>query len=912
MSSTTTKSRPDASEVSARSAGDAHAQSAKTLLQGLHTNAQQGLSAAQADENLQRFGPNELSAKARESGWLRFLKQFKNLLIVVLLVAAVLAAVLGEWLEAGVILAVVLANTLIGFFQEGKAEQALNAIQSMLSESAQVIRDGVTETIEARDLVVGDIVVLQAGDRVPADLRLLKVNNLAVQEAALTGESVAVNKQTDPLPGATSLADRTNMAYSGTVVTQGQAHAVVVATGADTELGRVNRMLANVEQLTTPLLRQMAQFARYLTFVILVVGALVFALGMLRGYDANYMFMAVVSLVVAAIPEGLPTILTVALAIGVTRMASRHAIIRRLPAVETIGAVSVICSDKTGTLTRNEMTVTSVLTGAGLYQVSGSGYRPEGEVRADSGAMPALTEQARLIAVLCNEARLVPPEEQADTAGSAADYTVEGDPMEGALLSFAMKAGADEQQLHKRWSRQTEIPFDSSYKYMATLHHETSSDTQFILMKGAPEAVLQRCSRVWDSQQPFNVEQWHQQIDAFAQTGHRVLALACKSHQGDQLAHEDLVDLEIVALVAIMDPPRDEAIKAIDTCRQAGIAVKMITGDHAKTAQAIGAMLHLEHTDHALTGKDIDELDDQQLAEALGNTDIFARTTPEHKLRLVTLLQADNRVVAMTGDGVNDAPALKRADIGIAMGKGGTAAARDASEMVLTDDNFASIVEAVHEGRTVYDNLKKAITFLLPVNGGESLAIILALLIGLTLPIMPLQILWVNMVSSIALALALAFEQSEADAMQRPPRRANEPWLSGFVVWRVIFVSILFTIGIFSMFEWAQSQGYSEAYARTLAVNTLVAMEVFYLFSVRYLRRSSLFTQGVKGTRHVLAAVGLVLVLQLLFTYAPWLQALFDTRNMSVVHGLLCIGAGVILFVVLELEKWAQRRWRKV
>ena len=889
---------------------NAHGTATEKLVEGLGSHARKGLSQSEAEQRLQRFGPNRLPEKRRESAWVRFAKQFKNLLIIVLLVAAALAGVLGEWLETAVILAVVLANTLIGFFQEGKAEHALNAIQSMLSDSAQVVRDGVTESVDARDLVVGDVVLLQAGDRVPADLRLLKVNNLAVQEAALTGESVAVNKQTDALSTAASLGDRINMAYSGTVVTQGQAHGVVTATGADTEIGRVNRMLADVEQLTTPLLRQMAQFARYLTLIILVVGAMVFALGMLRGYDASYMFMAVVSLVVAAIPEGLPTILTVALAIGVTRMASRHAIIRRLPAVETIGAVSVICSDKTGTLTRNEMTVTEVYTGPGLYQVAGSGYRPEGEVSAQDDDMPALNEQAVLVAMLCNEARLLPVESER----GATDYEVQGDPMEGALLSFAIKSGGELGALSEAWPRQAEIPFDSTYKYMATLHHRAAEDGSgsagVILMKGAPEAVLARCSRVAGTDEAFDEKAWHAQIDAFAKSGHRVLALASKACNGSHIDHDDLKDLEIVALMAIMDPPRDEAIKAVDTCRQAGIAVKMITGDHAQTARAIGEMLHLEHTAHALTGQDIDNMEDAALAEALRETDIFARTTPEHKLRLVTLLQADNRVVAMTGDGVNDAPALKRADIGIAMGKGGTAAARDASEMVLTDDNFASIVEAVHEGRTVYDNLKKAITFLLPVNGGESLAIILALLIGLTLPIMPLQILWVNMVSSIALALALAFEQSEADTMKRPPRRADEPWLSGFIIWRVIFVSILFTIGIFTMFEWAQAQGYSEAYARTLAVNTLVAMEVFYLFSVRYLRRSSLFTKGVQGTRHVLLAVGLVLVLQLLFTYAPWLQALFDTQNMSVWHGLMCIAAGVVLFIVLELEKWAQRRWR--
>lgn len=885
---------------------DAYADDINTVASKLDTDPKQGLSKQEAERRLTELGPNQLPEKKRESSWVRFAKQFKNLLIVVLLVAALLAGLLAEWLEAGVILAVVLVNAFIGFYQEGKAEQALQAIQGMLSERAKVIRAGHSDEVAARDLVVGDVVVLQAGDRVPADVRLTKVNNLSVQESALTGESVAVDKQQQTLESGAVLAERFNMAYSGTLVTQGQAHGIVVATGAATEIGRVNRMLSDVEQLTTPLLRQMAQFARYLTFVILAVGALVFALGMLRGHDASYMFMAVVSLVVAAIPEGLPTILTVALAIGVTRMASRRAIIRRLPAVETIGAVSVICSDKTGTLTRNEMTVTQLAIAGGVYSVSGNGYAPEGAIDTQGNDHNAQLAQVAKVALLCNEATLVAPEDNPDSDG----YSVQGDPMEGALLALAHKTEEGLDELRERHPRVAEIPFDSRYKYMATAHSSGQDGDYEILLKGAPEAVLERCSGVIGSDEPFNADDWHQHIDEFAQSGHRVLALASRRHDSAEIGHDDLREMTLVALVAIMDPPRDEAIEAIDTCYQAGIAVKMITGDHAQTARAIGGMLHLRKTKHAVTGRDIDEMDDAQLTEALQSTDVFARTTPEHKLRLVELLQAQNNVVAMTGDGVNDAPALKRADIGIAMGKSGTAAAREASEMVLTDDNFASIVEAVHEGRTVYDNLKKAITFLLPVNGGESLAIMLALLVGLTLPIMPLQILWVNMVSSIALALALAFEQSEQDAMQRPPRRANEPWLSRFILWRVVFVSVLFTIGIFSMFEWALAQGYSEAYARTLAVNTLVAMEVFYLFSVRYLRRSSLFGGGAKGTRHVLLAVALVFVLQLLFTYTPWLQALFATEGLSLLHGLYCIGVGCVLFIILELEKWLQRRLR--
>lgn len=878
----------------------------------LETDLQYGLKADQVQARRDQFGINKLPEKKREPAWKRLLKQLQNLLIVVLIVAAVLAGALAEWLEVGVILAVVLVNVLIGFIQEGKAEKALHAIQGMLAEHCKVLRDGTKQRVNSEELVPGDLVALEPGDKVPADLRLVQVSQLAIQEAALTGESVAVDKQPEPLFGAdtcnqVALAERTNMAYAGTLVTQGQGLGIVVATAANTELGRVNQMLANVEQLTTPLLRQMSQFARYLTLIIVLVGVLVFALGLARGNDASYMFMAVVSLVVAAIPEGLPTILTVALAIGVTRMASRHAIIRRLPAVETIGAVSVICSDKTGTLTRNEMTVTKLHTAAGLYDVSGAGYAPHGEVQPDAHQTP-LAQRVLEVAAYCNDARLVQKDDL---------YAVEGDPMEGALLTLVAKA-RNESLLHFQQStdlpRLAQIPFDSRYKYMATAHRRSNGEV-VAFVKGAPEAILQRCDSLYGSDDGLDKASWLQHIDALAGQGNRVLALACKtfSSQGfepQNFDHKDIDEsLALVALVAIMDPPRDEAIQAIEDCHGAGIMVKMITGDHSKTASAIGRMLHLKRTDRAVTGAEIDSMDDMQLAESIAKHDIFARTTPAHKLRLVTLLQAQHNVVAMTGDGVNDAPALKRADIGIAMGKGGTAAAREASEMVLTDDNFASIVKAVHEGRTVYDNLKKALTFLLPVNGGESLAIILALLFGLALPIMPLQILWVNMVSSIALTLALAFEASEPDAMKRHPRSATEPWLSGFIVWRIVVVSLLFTGGIFAVFEWAQAQGHSDAYARTMAVNTLVAMEVWYLFSVRYLRRQSFSLPDIKGTPPVLMAVVGVFMVQLLFTYSPWLQALFATQPLSFADGLICVAAGVLLFILLEIEKWLQRRY---
>lgn len=885
-----------------------HALTTEEAVKATGSHAENGLTQQQAGTRLAEEGANELPQRAAQPVWKRFLRQFNNLLISVLLIAGILAGLLGEWLDMAVIMAVVLTNAIIGFVQEGKAEKALHAIQGMLSLNALVIRDGQRQQIAARELVKGDVVVLEAGAKVPADIRVLKSSSLAVQEAALTGESVAVDKNEPAVDDATALAERSNMLYSGTLVTQGQGRGVVVATGKDTELGRIDRMLADVQELTTPLLRQMAQFSRYLTAIILAVAVLVFLLGWLRGNDISFMFMAVVSLVVAAIPEGLPVILTVALAIGVTRMASRHAVIRRLPAVETLGAVSVICSDKTGTLTRNEMTVAHVRLADALVDISGTGYAPQGEFSIAGESLPdtsaKIINQLARVAVLCNDSALQQKDGQ---------WQVSGDPMEGALLTLAAKAGLTQDELTRQSPRLADIPFDSRYKYMVTAHqHEQGVE---LLVKGAPEKIIDMCSSLWDSGQalskpPLDRDWWKAQVDALAADGQRVLALACTRRDTSEpkLSHDDLADMQLLGLVALLDPPRDEAIAAVKACHQAGISVKMITGDHAATASAIGQRLGLHKTEHALTGAELDTLDDAALNEAVNDTDVFARTTPEHKLRLVGVLQAQNNVVAMTGDGVNDAPALKRADVGIAMGRGGTEAAREASEMVLVDDNFASIVNAVHEGRTVYDNLKKAITFLLPINGGESLAIMLALIFALTLPIMPLQILWVNMVSSIVLALGLAFEASERDVMKRPPRPPREPWLTPFLLWRVAFVSVLFTIGIFAIFQWTLAQGHGEAYARTMAVNTLIAMEVWYLFSVRYLRRSSLFWQGIQGTKHVLIAVCTVFLLQLLFTYAPFMQSLFDTAGLQLQHGFICVGIGIALFAVLELEKWAWRR----
>jgi magnesium-transporting ATPase (P-type) len=884
-----------------------HAMAGEEVLGRLGVGAD-GLGEAEARERLERFGPNSLPPPKARSPFLRFLAHFDNLLIYVLLGAAGLTALLGHWIDTGVILAVCVVNAVIGFVQEGKAEQALAAIRQMLSPHAVVLRDGGRATIEASGLVPGDVVLLESGDKVPADLRLLRVKNLQAQEAALTGESVAVAKHPDPVAADAPLGDRASLAFSGTLVTYGHAQGVVVATGAATEIGRISTLLEGVERVTTPLLAQMEAFAKRLTGAILTLAALVFGFGFwLRDYGLDEMFMAVVGLAVAAIPEGLPAILTVTLAIGVQRMAARNAIIRALPAVETLGSVGVICSDKTGTLTRNEMTVRSIATADATFAIAGVGYAPRGQFERDGRPIepdehPALPPLL-VAGALCNEARLLQDE--------AGEWRVDGDPMEGALLALAMKAGHDLEREARRLPRTDEIPFESENRLMATLHHDHEG-RGYLFVKGAPERLIEICTAELgdEGERPLDPAAWQERIERFASSGERVLGLAMKAVPGDkrELGFDDVEDgLVLLGLLGLIDPPREEAIAAVEECRAAGIRVKMITGDHAATARAIAGQLHLDNATDTLTGQEIDRLDEAALRRRVMEVDVFARASPEHKLRLVQALQAEGQIVAMTGDGVNDAPALKRADVGIAMGMKGTEAAKEAAEMVLADDNFASIAHAVREGRTVYDNLKKAIVFLLPVNGGESLSIMAAILLGVMLPITPLQVLWVNMVSSVGLAMALAFEPTEPDAMRRPPRPADEALLNAFLLWRIGFVSVLFLAGIFGMFNYALFRGQELAEARTLAVNTLVVMEVFYLFSVRYLRTASLTFTGVTGTRPVLIAITVVTALQFIFTYAPFMRLLFDTRPVALLDGVTVVLVGVALFAVLELEKAARR-----
>ncbi len=873
-----------------------------------------GLSHEEAGRRLHQLGPNKLRARKRRGPLLRFFALFHNILIYLLLAAALVTALLDHWLDTWVILGVVLINTIIGFVQEGKAERALEAIAKMVSLESTVRRDSDNQRRPAEELVPGDIVVLHAGDKVPADLRLIECTELAIDEAILTGESFPVRKSLDTIEEDAPLGDRLCLAFSSTLVTAGYGLGVVVTTGNDTQIGRISELVEQTTQMETPLIRQITAFGRVLATAIVGIAAFTFAVGMLV-WSGSFvdMFLAAVALAVAAIPEGLPAIMTITLALGVQRMAGRNAIIRRLPAVDTLGAITAICSDKTGTLTRNEMVVKLLRTGGDRYVIDGQGYDAVGAIRMTGAKVPYVPEEhATLVecartGLLCNDAEVTLDEEGL--------LQVDGDPMEGALVVFARKAGLDDRTERRAWPRIHSIPFDSKHRFMATLHHAPSGE-RTASIKGAPEVLLDMCAteRWRDGERPLNREDWDGHYKALASAGTRVilLAKAVLPPETTAISAEDLSGrATLLGVIGIYDPPRDEAIAAVKECKEAGIAVKMLTGDHALTASAIGKQMGIGDGETVLTGREIEVLPDEALREAVGHTDVFARVSPEHKLRLVQALQARGDIVAMTGDGVNDAPALKCANVGIAMGIKGTEVSKEASEMVLTDDNFASIVHAIEEGRTVYTNLRKCILFLLPTNGGQAMTIIAAIVAGMTLPITPVQILWVNMITAVTLAVALAFEPPERGIMQAPPRDPDQPLLTGLFLWRIGFVSVTRCIGTFALFLWGLHHvGVDEAYARTMAVNALVMFEVFYLLNVRSIYASGLTVATWLGSPIALLAMATVIVGQLVFTYVPWFQDLFDTRSIGGLEWAVIVGVTLSSYFLIEGEKWAVRRWR--
>ena len=892
--------------VSAETTADGtawHAIPVEEALGRLGTSAENGLDAGEAAARLQKYGPNRLPEGRKRGPFMRLAAQFNNILVYVLLGAGFTKMMLGLWIDAAIILAVVVINALLGFIQEGRAEKALDSIRNMLSAEARTLRGGATRMLPADELVPGDVVLLESGDKVPADLRLAEVKNLRTEEAALTGELVPADKTTDPVSEKATVGDRESMAFSGTMVVSGRATGVVVGTGSQTELGRINQLLAGVSALETPLLRQIKKFGYAITAVIGVASVLIFAYGRwVKEMAFVELFQAITGIAVSVIPEGLPAIITITLAIGVQRMAQRNAIVRRLPAVETLGSVSRICSDKTGTLTLMEMMVTSAATAEAEYEVSGNGYAPEGEVKQDgepAGQDPVLELLGR-VCLLCNDAELF----QRDGV-----WTVEGDPTEGALYPFATKLGMDRQAAQTAYPRIDAIPFESEHRFMATLHRDEGGQ-EMLLVKGAPEVILEHCDRQETRDgQPAPIDRAHfeQAADRLAAQGERVLALAWQRNpavKAGALGPADLPkNLVLLGLVGLLDPPRKEAIEAVRECHGGGIRVTMITGDHKITAAAIARMLGIGDGATAIAGAEIEEMDTATLQERVQDVDVFARASPEHKLRLVKAIQANRQIVAMTGDGVNDAPSLKKADIGVAMGIKGTEVTKEAAEMILADDNFASITAAVREGRTVYNNIEKAILFMLPTNVAQALVIAVAIFFGFTMPITAPQVLWVNMVTSVALGLVLAFEPHETDVMQRPPRAVDRPILTRFGIWRIVFVGLALLAYTLAAFFLMKSQGASDQLARTVAVNAITIGQIFYLLNSRYLLDSSMSVEAHRGNRYLPLGIGAVVVLQLLFTYAPPLQALFDNQAIPLwVWPLLLLG-GFVFFLVVEAEK---------
>jgi magnesium-transporting ATPase (P-type) len=900
-----------AAAASANTAADGtawHAMAADEVLRRLTTSTETGLDAGEAATRLREHGPNRLPEGKKRGPLMRFVAQFNNILVYVLLGAGFTKLMLNLWLDAGIIFGVVVLNALLGFIQEGKAEKALDSIRNMLSAEARTVRGGETRMIAAEQLVPGDVILLESGDKIPADLRLVDTKNLRTEEAALTGESVPAEKSTDAVSGKATVGDRACMAFSGTMVVSGRATGVVVATGSETELGRINQMLAGVSALETPLLRQIKQFGYAITAVIGVISVLIFAYGKwVMAMDFVELFQAVVGIAVSLIPEGLPALITITLAIGVQRMAQRNAIIRRLPAVETLGSVSRICSDKTGTLTLMEMMVVSAVTAESAYQITGDGYAPEGEVKQDGKPAgkedPVLALMGR-VSMLCNDAELF----QQDGA-----WKVEGDPTEGALYPFATKLGMDRQAEQAAFPRIDAIPFESEHKFMATLH-EAAASGEILLVKGAPEVILEHCDRqqtASDQATPLDRAHFLTASDRLAAEGERVLALAWLENPGVKAGSLGPADLPrtlvLIGLIGLLDPPRKEAIEAVKECHGGGIRVTMITGDHKITAAAIARMLGIGDGTTAIAGTEIEEMDTGTLQERVQDVDVFARASPEHKLRLVKAIQANRQIVAMTGDGVNDAPSLKKADIGVAMGIKGTEVTKEAAEMILADDNFASISAAVKEGRTVYNNIEKAILFMLPTNVAQGLVIAVAIFFGFTMPITAAQVLWVNMVTSVALGLVLAFEPHELDVMQRPPRAVDRPILTRFGIWRVVFVGVALLAYTLSAFFLMKAQGASDQLARTVAVNAITIGQIFYLLNSRYLLDSSLSLEAHLGNKYLPLGIGAVVVLQLLFTYAPPLQAVFGNEAIPLqVWPLLLLG-GFVFFLVVEAEKMVIR-----
>ncbi len=882
-------------------------------------SSQNGLTSTEAKKRLSKYGLNQIKKKKGDGALKLLLRQINNPLIWVLLGSSTLAMLLGKITDGMVILSVVVVNTIIGFIQEYKAGKAIEALSDMVPENATVLRDGIYIIIPVSEIVPGDIVQLAAGDRVPADMRLIQQKNLTVEEAALTGESLPAQKSTDLVKPDAVLGDRKCMVYSGTLVTSGTATAAVVLTGMNTELGKISDMLSETIDLETPLTHKLAVIGKYLTIGIIAITLVIMVVGTLRATGQGISLalalkdslIFAIALAVGAIPEGLPAVVTIALAIGVQRMAKRKAIIRKLPAVETLGSTTVICSDKTGTLTRNEMTVNELWTLQNQIQLTGVGYNPNGEFQFDGQKLNVIPDAIQALlknAVLCSDATIKP---------EGSTFSITGDPTEVALIVAAAKANFNTDELHMLQPRKDVIPFDSELQYMATLAGNTNP---LVIIKGAPEVIMKRCTEHLGGF-PLETLPINYQIERLGAKGMRVLAVAQKVWSIDHFeltADEAQSGFQFVGLIGMIDPPRTEAIEAIKRCHDAGIVVKMITGDHKATARAIGMDLGLSNKGDVVTGVELSTMDDETLTKIVNNINIFARVAPEHKLRLVKALQKNNQIVAMTGDGVNDAPSLKQSNIGVAMGITGTSVSKESADIVLADDNFSSISAAVEEGRRVYDNLLKSLAFLLPTNLGLAFILIYGIMFFpfnpitkvLLLPMLPTQLLWINLVAAIALAIPLAFEVKEPNVMSRPPRRPDEPLFNWFITFRVFFVSVLMTIGTILLFNWEYNNSLSNGVssinalpkAQTIAVTFVIMFQIFYMINCRSLK-DSVFKIGFFSNNTVFIGIASILGLQALFIYAPFFQQVFGTTALKLNDVLLSMGAGFLIFPIIWIEK---------
>ncbi|WP_080873911.1 cation-transporting P-type ATPase [Oceanobacillus timonensis] len=865
----------------------------------LKTDINHGLTSEQVEQRKQKYGKNELPEPDKDPKWLKFLRQFNDTLIYVLLAAAVLTVILGHYADTIVILMVILINAVIGYFQENKAEKALEGIKKMLSLESTVIRDGKHTEVASSELVPGDIVLLSPGDKIPADLRLTAASRLTIEESPLTGESTSVEKNTETLPEDTVLGDRLNMAFSGTAVVSGSAQGIVAATGANTEIGKINQSIAEVEELKTPLLKQTAHFGKMISISIVSIAALLFVFAAyFYNYPIGELLLYVISLIVAAIPEGLPAILSIILSLGMQIMARNNAIMRNLPSVETLGAVTVICSDKTGTLTKNEMTVQSIELSDRHLDVTGTGYAPEGNILENNQEVN-IAENQELHMFLSNVLTV----NDAYLRKEDEEWTISGEPTEGCLVTLAEKANQEIDRLPIL----SKIPFDSSYKYMAGLVEKDGE--KIIYVKGAPDRLFDMAGLTEGSEER---RLWEDKMLARSSNGERIIGAAYKYIEADktQIDHEDICEgLNIIGLAGILDPPREEAIEAVKVCKRAGIQVKMITGDHKATALAIAKQMGITEQDNVLEGRDLDQLSEEEIQNAVQHVDVFARTSPENKLQLVTAMQENGEITAMTGDGVNDAPALKRADIGVSMGIKGTEVAKEASEMVLVDDNFNTIVNAVKEGRRVYDNLKKTILFILPTNGAEAFLIVSALIVGMNMPLSPIQVLYVNMVTAVTVSFALAFEKLEPGAMERPPRPANAKLLSPYYMFRIILVSLLVGGAIMTMNVTllGDPEHYSPEQVTTITLHSIVIAQLFHVFNVRNERHFA-FNKDFFSNKIAFMLAGVLIVLQFMVTYIPFLRNVFDLYPIEAKYWIYPFVIGIMTFIIIEIEKYITRK----